>query len=198
MILGILALAAGTAFAGASPKTAERPSEETLRVMLLNLRQHHAWEVRQAVLGAADELRDSVAAGAGSAKEQFADRLPGMAKDPFDLCRNLAGCPAAPQSLHVEDDALIDDAFLALARPWFNLQKARGKAVTLTVDPGVGVRLSLEDFPQHPVVTLEASPTPTGGFDVVMDESPAAAHAYAVERTAVLQASQSQGPSRPK
>ena len=81
---------------------------------------------------------------------------------------------------------LIDDALLALSRPWFKLQQARGKAVTLTVDPGIGVRLELEDLPQRPAVTLTASPTPTGGFDVTLDEGPEAAQAYATERAAVL------------
>jgi len=188
MILSVLLLAAGTAIAAPSPKPAERSSEETLRVMLSKLRRNHNLEVRRSVLGAAEELRDAVAAGEGSAKGKLADRLPGMAKDPFGICRDLAGCPEAPQSLHVEDDALLDDAFLALARPWFKLQKARGKAVTLTVDPGVGVRLELEDFPERPVVTLEAAPTPTGGFDVTLDEGPEAARAYAAARAALLSA----------
>src|SRR5258708_36265736 len=135
MIFSVLVLAAGMAFADSSTKVADRSSEETLRVMLLNLRDHRAWEVRQAALGAAEDLRDAVTSGIGSAKAQFADRLPGMAKEPFGICRDLQGCREAPQSLHVEDDVLIDDAFLALARPWFKLQKARGKAVTVTVDP---------------------------------------------------------------
>jgi hypothetical protein len=186
MIIGVLLLAAGTAFAAPSPKEAERPPEETLRIMLYNLRQHYVWEVRQVVLGAADELRDAVAAGTGTAKGQFAERLPGMAKDPFDICRDLQGCPAAPLSLHVEETAVIDEAFVAMARPWFKLQKARGKAVSLTVDPGVGVRLNLEDFPQRPVVTLVATPTPTGGFDITMNEGSEAVQAYAAERSVVL------------
>ena len=88
--------------------------------------------------------------------------------------------------MHVEDGTLIDDALVALARPWFKLQKARGKVVKLTVDPGVGVRLDLEDFPRHPVVRLAASPTETGGFDVSLDEGSKAAQAYAAERAVVL------------
>jgi hypothetical protein len=187
MIVSVLLLAAGTAFAAPAPKAVAPHSEETLRVMLSKLRQNHNWEMRKAVLGSAEELRDAVASGEGAAKARLAARLPGMAKDPFGICRDLAGCPEAPLSLHVEDAYLIDDAFLALARPWFKLQKARGKAVTVAVDPGAGVRLTLEDFPQRPVVTLEASPTPTGGFDVAMDEGPAAAKAYAAERAAILQ-----------
>lgn len=187
MILSLLLFAAGAAFAGPAPQASGRPPEETLRFMLMDLRQNRAWEVRRAILGAAEELRDSVTAGTGTDKERLADRLPGMAKDPFGICRDLLGCPEAPQSLHVEDDALIDDAFVALARPWFKLQAARGKSVTLTVDPGVGVRLTLEDFPRRPIVTLEAAPTPTGGFDVTLEEGPDAAQAYAAERAAVLQ-----------
>lgn len=182
MVISVLLLAASAAFAGPSPKAAERPPEETLRIMLYNLRQHHAYEVRKVVLGAADELRDAVAAGGA----HLADRLPGMAKDPFDICRDLQGCREAPLSVHVEDSAIIDEAFLALARPWFKLQKARGKNVTVTMDPGVGVRLKLEDFPKRPVVTIVASPSPTGGFDVMLNEGPEAVQAYAAERAAVL------------
>ena len=184
MIISVLLLAAGTAFAAPTPKAAARPPEETLRVMLYNLRQNRANEVRQVVLGAADELRDAVAAG----ETRLADRLPGMAKDPYDICRDLLGCREAPLSLHVEDTAIVDEAFLALARPWFKLQKARGKNVTVNMDPGVGVQLKLEDFPKQPSVTLVASPSPTGGFDVTLNEGPKAAQAYAAERAAVLNA----------
>ncbi len=188
MILGVILLVGGTAFASPQPRIADRHSEDTLRVMLLKLRRHHAWETREAIMGSPDDLRDAVNDETGAARQTLADRLPGMSPDPFDICRNLANCPQAPQSLHVEDDTTIDDAFLALARPWFNLQKARGKAVVLTVDPGIGVRLTLEDFPGLPFVTLEASPAPTGGFDVALDDGPEAAKAYAAERAAVLPA----------
>lgn len=181
-----LVLAAGLAFAGETPEIAARPPEETLRVLLSGLRRHRAWETREAIIGAAEELRDSVASGEGDDRGRLADRLPGMARDPFGICRDLAGCREAPQSLHVEDDALIDDAFLALARPWFKLQEARGKKVGVSVDPGVGVRLTLEDFPGRPAVTLAAAPTPTGGFDLEVEDGPAAAKAYAAERAAVL------------
>ncbi len=183
MILPILLLAAGAAFAEPSPKPAPKPTEETLRVMLLKLRRNDVWKARQAIMGDGEELRDAVVKGRGT---RFADRLPGMAKDPFDICRDLAGCRRAPQSLHVEDVSLIDDAFLALARPWFKLQEARGKSVALTVDPGTGVQLALEDFPGRPVVTLEASPAPTGGFDVTLADGAEAAQAYAAQRAAVL------------
>lgn len=188
MILSVLLLTTGLAFAAPvpkapAPKAPVRASEETLRGMLLKLRHHDAWKVREAVIGDAEELRDAVVSGTGTAKARFADRLPGMAKDPFDICRDLSGCRQAPQSLHVEDQALIDDAFLALARPWFKLQEARGKAVTLTVDPGTGVRLELEGLP---TVTLEAGPAPTGGFDVTLNDGPEAAQIYAAERAAVL------------
>ena len=186
MIINILALAAGVAFAGAPSKPAERPPEEALRVMLSKLRADHVGEVRKSILGGAEELRDAVATGAGPEKQQMANRLPGMAKDPFDMCRDLNGCSEAPQSLHVEDAALVDDAFVALARPWLNLQKARGKAVKLTVDPGVGVRLDLEDLPGRAAVTLEAMPTPTGGFDVTLADGPTAAKAYSVARATIL------------
>ena len=187
MILSVLVLVAGTALAEAPAKPAPRASEETLRVMLAKVRGRHDWQVRETMLGGAEELRDAVATESGAAKKQLANRLPGMARDPFDICRDLKGCREAPQSLHVEDDALIDDAFQALARPWFKLQQARGKAVTLTVDPGAGVRLELEDMPQRPSVTLTAAPAPTGGFDVSLEEGPDAARAYAAARKIVVQ-----------
>ncbi len=188
----LLVLAAGLAFSGEPAKTPaakapSRPPEETLRVLLSGLRSHRAEETREAIIGAADDLRDSVASGEGSVKARLADRLPGMARDPFGICRDLAGCKEAPQSLHVEDDALIDDAFVALARPWFKLQEARGKKVGVSIDPGVGVRLTLEDFPGRKVVMLAAAPTPTGGFDLIVEDGPAAAKAYAAERASVLQ-----------
>lgn len=187
----LLVLAAGLAFAGEPAKTPAakapaRPPEETLRVLLSGLRRDRALVTRETIIGAADDLRDSVASGDGSEKKRLADRLPGMARDPFGICRDLAGCREAPQSLHVEDDALIDDAFVALARPWFKLQEARGKAVKVAIDPGVGVRLTLEDFPGRGAVILAASPTPTGGFDLTVDDGPEAAKAYAAERAAVL------------
>ena len=187
----LLVLAAGLAFAGEPAKTPvvkvpSRPPEESLRVLLAGLRNDRARETRETIIGAADDLRDSVASGDGSTKKLLADRLPGMARDPFGICRDLAGCREAPQSLHVEDDALIDDAFVALARPWFKLQEARGKTVKVTIDPGVGVRLTLEDFPGRGAVILTAAPTPTGGFDLAVDDGPAAGKAYAAERAAIL------------
>jgi len=191
MTMHLLVLVAGLAFAGEPAKTPvakapSRPPEETLRVLLAGLRGRRALETRETIIGAADDLRDSVAAGEGSAKARLADRLPGMARDPFGICRDLVGCKEAPQSLHVEDDALIDDAFMALARPWFKLQEARGKAVKVAVDPGSGVRLTLEDFPGRTAVILAAEPAPTGGFDLTVDDGPAAAKAFAAERAAVL------------
>jgi hypothetical protein len=185
MILHILLFVAGTAFAGLSQKSSGEFVEETLRGMLLKERDHGAWEMRQSVLGSAEELRDAVANRAPD-KKQLTDRLPGMALDPFEVCRDLTSCPAAPQSLHVNDVSRIDDAFVALARPWLILQKARGKSVTLTVDHGVGVQLDLEDSSRLPVVTLTAAPTPTGGFDVALEAGPDAAQAFAAARADVL------------
>jgi len=186
MALPILLLAATVAFAAEPAKTVRPSSEETLAVMLSKLRQGHAREMRQSVMGGAEELRDAVAAAPPSARKLLAGRLPGVSEEPFDLCRDLARCPQAPLSLHVEDDALADDAFLALARPWIKLQEARGKAVQLTIDPGAGVQLALEDLPAFPVVTLAASPAPTGGFDVAVEDGPRAAKAYAAARAALL------------
>ena len=177
-------LLAGAAFAAQAP--APKAPEEALRTKLAEIRSRHEKAAREAVMGAGEELRDAVASG----KKQMANRLPGMSAEPFNLCRDLARCAEAPLSLHVEDDTLIDDAFMALARPWFNLQKARGKEVTVTVDPGQGVQLALSGLPAQPSVTLESIPAPTGGFDVTLREGEAAAAVYARERAAILQPKQ--------
>lgn len=186
MILSVLLLAAGTAFAAPAPKATAAKAEETLRVALQKLRQSKFKEMRQSMFSGAEELRDAVSSGSGEVKKKFANRLPGMATDPFDICRDLASCREAPQSLHVEDGALVDDAFVALARPWLKLQEARGKDAAVIVDPGAGVVLKLEDFPARPVVTLSAEPTPTGGFDVTLEDGAASAKAFAAARAAVL------------
>jgi len=183
MSLQFLLLAAGVAFAAPVPASS---AEETLAVMLSKVRQDHALEMRRGVLGGAEELRDAVAAVTGHERKVLAGRLPGMSEEPYDLCRTLARCPEAPLSLHVEEGALTDDAIRALARPWIKLQEARGKAVKVTVDAGTGVRLELEDMPSCPVVTLTATPAPTGGFDVAVEEGPEAAKAYAARRAELL------------
>lgn len=179
-MIRLLLLAASAALAGATP-------EEQLRAALSRVRSANTWELRRAVLGDAADLRDAVANGAGAEKKRLADRLPGMSKEPFALCRDLERCREAPQSLHVEDTALIDEAFVALARPWFHLQKARGKAAGVAVEPGVGVKIELEGLEGLAFVTLEAMPTPTGGFDVSLAQGRGAAERYAAERAAVLQ-----------
>jgi hypothetical protein len=186
MILSVLLLATGTAFAAPAPKLTAAKAEETLRVSLQKLRQSKIKEMQQNMFSGAEELRDAVSSGSGEVKKKLANRLPGMAKDPFDICRDLTGCREAPQSLHVEDGALIDDALVALARPWLKLQEARGKDIGVVVDPGAGVQLKLEDFPARPVVTLTAEPTPTGGFDVSLEDGAASAKAYAAARAALL------------
>lgn len=187
MSLQLLLLAAGTAFAAPAPVPAAA-AEETLAVMLSKVRQDHALEMRRGVLEGAEELRDAVAAGTGHERKLLAGRLPGMSEEPYDLCRTLERCPVAPLSLHVDEGALTDDAIRALARPWIKLQEARGKSVKVTVDAGTGVRLELEDLPSMPVVTLTATPAPTGGFDVAVEEGADAAKAYAARRAEVIAA----------
>jgi hypothetical protein len=186
MILSVLLLVAGTAFADAPQKNAAEPPEETLRGMLLKIRNPHDWEVRQEIFSGAEDLRDAVASGTGNEKLRAADRLPGMAKEPYSLCQDIFACAELPEFLHVESPEKIDEAILGLARPWFNLQKSRGKAVEVVVDHAVGVQLKLEDFAAQPVVTFTAEPATTGGFDVVVVDGPAAAKAFAAQRAATL------------
>ncbi len=186
MILSVLVFVAGTAFADAPPKTAAEPPEEILRGQLLKMRNPHDWAVSQSIFGGAEELRDAVTSASGDEKLRAAERLPGMAKGPDDLCRDIFACTKAPLSLHVEGPEDIDEAILALSRPWFNLQKLRGKAVDVVVDHGIGVQLKLEDFAAQPVVTFTAEPVETGGFDVALVDGAAAAKAFAAERAATL------------
>lgn len=187
MVLSILLLLAGTASAGTPPKVVVASSEEILRGALAALRHDHDMAVRQTMFEGAEELRDAVTSGAGPAKVQLAGRLPGMAPNPFEVCMDLDLCPQAPSSLHVDEPEKVDDAFVALARPWFKLQEARGKTVSMRVEHGVGVQLTLQDFPQQPVVTFTAEPAETGGFDVSSDASPDAGKAFVAQRAAVLQ-----------
>jgi hypothetical protein len=155
--------------------------------MLLKIRNPHDWEVRQEIFSGAEDLRDAVTSGTGNDKLRAAERLPGMAKNPYELCQDIFDCTEAPQSLHVEGPEEIDEAILALARPWFNLQKTRRKAVEVVVDHGVGVQLKLEDFAAQPVVTFTAEPAVTGGFDVALVDGTAAAKTFAAQRAATLQ-----------
>lgn len=187
MSIHLLVLVAGTAFAGAQPARPVQSSPEVkLAVLLSNLRQSHANAMRRSVMGGgAEELRDAVASGSGAERKKLAGRLPGMAPEPFNICRTLAACPEASLSLHAEE-TLTDSAFQALARPWIKLQEARGKNVGVKLDPGAGVVLELEDMPSFPVVILAAEPAPTGGFDIAVENGAEAAKAYAAERAAIL------------
>lgn len=187
MVLSFLLFMAGTAFAGAPPQPIVQSPEEILRGKLSDLRHNHDMKVRQTIFGGAEELRDAVTSGEGPVKTELANRLPGMAANPFEVCMDLDLCPEAPSSLHVDEPEKIDDALVALARPWFKLQEARGKAAVTLVEHGVGVQIRLEDFPQQPVLTLTATPAETGGFDVTSDAGPTALKAFAARRAAILQ-----------
>ncbi|HXT00636.1 MAG TPA: hypothetical protein VN915_08185 [Elusimicrobiota bacterium] len=189
MVLAALLLLAGNALAAApaAQKPVVQTPEEVLRGKLAAVRRDHDMAVRQTMFEGADELRDAVTSSAGPAKVELAGRLPGMAPNPFEVCMDLDLCPSAPSSLHVDEPEKIDDAFVALARPWLKLQEARGKAVTTRVEHGVGVQLTLQDFPQQSVITLTAEPAETGGFDVKSDAGPETGKAFAALRAATLQ-----------
>lgn len=185
MILATLLLATGTAFAAPAPQPKSSP--EDLAVALAKLRKGREAQMRASIMGGgAEELRDSVAAQSGAEKKALMNRLPGMAPDPFGICRKLKDCKEAPVSLHVEDQTLADDAFLALARPWYALQEARGKSIKVSVDPGTGVKLELEDVPGLSSVQMSATPAPTGGFDIAVENAKEAAKAFTAARAAVL------------
>ncbi|MEK7858038.1 MAG: hypothetical protein AAB320_02760 [Elusimicrobiota bacterium] len=132
----------------------------------------------------AAQLRAAVVQAEGAGKRQLLDRLPGMAQEPFGLCRDLVRCTQAPTSLHVAHEALITDAVLALTRPWLNLQKARGKQAALEHLDGA-LNLKLEGLPEA-ALSVRATSVPTGGFDVALTGSVDPAKLYARERAAVL------------
>jgi hypothetical protein len=183
MLLPALLLGAWTACPALA---AERPPEEKLRSLLVAVQRRHIKETKEVVLGAGDELKDAVAKENGHAKKAMLKRLPGMAADPLDLCRDVNRCHEAPLSTHVDDHSLINDAFLAMARPWFVLQKARGKGVAVAVEAGLGVQLRLDGLPGLAAVTFQAEPVPSGGFDIVLQEGPQASQAYAQARAVRL------------
>jgi hypothetical protein len=184
-IIFTLLIAANVAAAAETAPKPKPAKPEDLSIALAKLRRAHEGRMRETVMdGGAEELRDAISSG----ERRLANRLPGMARDPFHVCRKLEECKRAPVVMHVEDQILTDAAFMALARPWFALQEKRGKAVHLTVDPGAGVKLELEDFPAFPAVTLSAEPTPTGGFDVSIENGEKAAKAFAEARAAALAA----------
>lgn len=131
------------------------------------------------------QLRAVIAQAEGAGRRRLMDRLPGMAREPFGLCRDLERCPEAPLWLHVADEALIPDAVQALTRPWANLLAARGKRVA----PG---REALAGFPGASL-SVRVVPVPTGGFDVALIGAADPAALYARERSAVLAGSGSAG-----
>ena len=177
--------------AAVSASASARPAEERLRSLLEEQKQQRVQLVRQAV-GEDLSVRDALAAHPEAAgKRRVMDRLPGMSRDPFSLCRALVRCQEAPLSLHVEDEALLSDAFAALARPWIQLQRARGKDLSFQ-DAGDAseraVAVTLDGLPDAGL-TMRATAVSSGGFDVSLRgrEDPQAL--FQRERAAVLPAS---------
>jgi hypothetical protein len=171
----LLLLLALSAFA------AEPSHEDKLRSLLAEKRASPAAGVIET-----GELRDAVAAqGTQAGKKRLMTRLPGMAADPFSICRDLARCAEAPVALHVEDENLVADAVLALARPWFNLQRAKGRRVDISAsEDGASYRLALEGIIET-AVTVDVQNVPTGGFEASLRGGAETAALYARERASL-------------
>ena len=138
----------------------------------------------RAIMAGDAPLKDAVASSPDASKRQMLGRLPGMAAEPFDLCRTLERCAEAPLSLHVDDEVLIPDAMVALARPWIALEKARGAELAFRAeDHGRGVTLERASGPK---LSLQVAAVPTGGFDVSLRSDGDAAALFASERAAAL------------
>lgn len=144
----------------------------------------------RAIIAGDAPLKDAVASAPKAEPADAPDarrtlnRLPGMSAEPFNLCPTLERCAEAPLSLHVDDEILIPDAMVALARPWIALEKARGAELTLTPeDHGRAVTLARAS---GPAMSLQVSAVPTGGFDVWLKADGDAAAQFSAERAAVL------------
>ena len=130
-------------------------------------------------------LRREISIADASEKSRLARRLPGLSEDPFNVCRTLERCHSAPTSFHVEDEVLIPDAVVALARPWIALEKARGRRLNFTPSTGTANLVARLDTSNGPLV-IRASAASTGGFDVWISESDAAARRFLAEKAELL------------
>jgi hypothetical protein len=130
-------------------------------------------------------LRREITIAEAAERSRLARRLPGISEDPFNVCRTLERCHAAPTSFHVEDEVLIPDALVALARPWIALEKARGRRLMFTPSSaGNGLLARLETA--NGALEIRAAAAATGGFDVWISESDAAARRFLAEKAEVL------------
>ncbi|MBI4387246.1 MAG: hypothetical protein HY551_07675 [Elusimicrobia bacterium] len=193
-----------------SPPSGGRSDELQLRSWLKShskVRRKLASVVRDATAAGHDipqDLRDAPGpANVQSLKERIEqaepierrmllERLPGMRAAAFDACRSLSTCARAPSLLHVENPSLVDDAVVALIRPWMILQNARGKELRIVSSAGAGeqlVRLKLGGL-EKAVLEVHASPTPMGGVNVWLYGRPDPSALFDQERRALL----AQGP----
>jgi hypothetical protein len=180
--------------AAVSAHASQRPAEERLRALLEEQKQERtqaAEQVRVAV-GQDDSMRDALASQPEAAgKRRVMDHLPGMSRDPFGLCRALVRCTEAPLSFHVEDEALVSDAVVALVRPWIQLQRARGKDLEFAPSGAAAdraVAITLAGLPDAGL-SVRVTPVPTGGFDVALRGAADPEQLFLRERAAVLPAS---------
>lgn len=116
-------------------------------------------------VGERPSLHREISIAEAADRSRLMRRLPGVSEDPFNVCRTLERCYSAPLSFHVEDEGLIPDALVALARPWIALEKARGGRLAFTPlrsPDGLLARLEAESG----TIEIRAAAAPTGGFDV--------------------------------
>ena len=131
-------------------------------------------------------LRREISIAEAAEKSRLERRLPGMSEDPFEVCRTLERCRQAPMSFHVEDEALIPDALVALSRPWIALEKARGRRLLFTPTSGSGEKIATLEVSSGSL-EIHAAPADTGGYDVWVVGSSDPAKRFAAEKEIVLQ-----------
>jgi hypothetical protein len=131
-------------------------------------------------------LRREISIAEAAEKSRLERRLPGMSEDPFDVCRTLERCAQAPRSFHVEDEALIPDALVALSRPWIALEKARGRRLLFTPTSSSGEKIATLEVSSGSL-EIHAAPAETGGYDVWLVGATDPAKRFAAEKEIVLQ-----------
>jgi hypothetical protein len=149
-------------------------------------------DLKDAVAAPAPEIREDILRADGSKRQRLADRLPGMAPEPFDICRNLEQCTQARTSFHVDEESMVRDAVAALVRPWIILEKARGNALDFAPAQGGEkiLDLKVKSLPDA-ALSVHVEAVSTGGYDVWLTGSSNPGDLFRHSRDAVLAASPS-------
>lgn len=136
-----------------------------------------------------DAIRDRLAhAGAGDRSGLLAT-MPGFKTVSPSTCHALVDCANPDLATDVGEKELVTSAVRDLVRPWMLLQQARGKKLVLTpladaTDDGV-LSMKLKGI-DAPLVQLNVTPRPLGGFKIWFDQPLVLASIYGRERGAIL------------